>query len=148
MFATACDQKGAEDESVVRLGNFFKAAGIPKLVYKSDQESSIRSAIEEALKRIGRQGECEAIEAVPESSAVRESPSDGRAERTVQSFEDLLRTLKSALETRLQCPLPVVHPVMRWLVEHTANLLTRYVVNDDGVTPHQAIHGTNQCRCN
>ena len=141
VFATACDQKGADDEAVSRLAQFLKAAGIPKLVYKSDQESSIRAAIEEALRRIGRTGESEAVEAVPESSAVGESASNGRAERTVQAFEDLLRTLKSALETIIQQKLPVQHATMKWLIEHTASVLTRYVVNDDGVTPYQAMHG-------
>ena len=79
VFATACDQKGAEDESVSRLAHFLKATGIPKLVYKSDQEASIRSAIEEALRRIGRSGEVDMVEAVPETSAVGESASNGRA---------------------------------------------------------------------
>ena len=141
VFATACDQKGAEDPAVSRLAHFLKSAGIPKLVYKSDQEASIRSAIEEALRQIGRVGEHDAVEAVPESSAIGESASNGRAERTVQSFEDLLRTLKSALETRMQAKLPVQHAAMKWLIEHTASIMTRYVVNDEGMTPYQAIHG-------
>ena len=110
VFATGCDSKGAADEAVDRLAQFLKAAGIPKLVYKTDQESSLRATIEEALRRIGRSGQFEAFEAVPEASAVGESASNGKAERTIQSFEDLLRTLKSALETRIQQKLPVQHP--------------------------------------
>ena len=141
VFASACDMKGADDDVVGRLAQFLKSTGITKLVYKSDQEPSIRTALEEALRRIGRAGECEAVEAVPESSAVGESASNGRAERTVQSFEDLLRTLKSALETRIQKKLPVALPVMRWLIEHVANVMNRYAVNEEGVTPYQAIHG-------
>ena len=30
---------------------------------------------------------------------------------------------------------------MRWLVEHTANVINRYSINSDGVTPYQAMHG-------
>ena len=91
---------------------------------------------------IGRRGDVEDIEAVPESSAIGESASNGRAERTVQAFEDLLRTLKSALESRMQAKLPVMHPAMKWMIEHVASTMNRYCVNDDGVTPYQAIHGT------
>ena len=88
IFASACDQKGAEDDVVRRLAAFVKECGISKLVYKTDQESSIRSALEEALRITGRTGIFEAFEAIPEVSAVGESASNGRAERAVQSFED------------------------------------------------------------
>ena len=141
IFATACDQKGAEDEAVTRLASFLKDSGIHKLVYKTDQESSLRAAMEEALKRIGRTGAFEPFEAVPEVSAVGESASNGKAERAIQSFEDQLRTLKSALDSRLKTKVPVNHPVMRWLVEHSANVLNRYSLNTDGMTPYQAMHG-------
>ena len=141
MFASVCDMKGAEDEVVGRLAQFIKSTGITKLVYKSDQEASIRTALEEALRRVGRAGECEPVEAVPESSAIGESASNGRAERAIQSFEDLLRTMKSALETRIQRKIPVALPVMRWLVEHVAGVINRYSVNSEGVTPYQAVHG-------
>ena len=141
LFASACDQKGAEDDVVKRLATFIKECGIPKLVYKTDQESSLRHAIEEALRRVGRTGSFEPLEAAPELSAVGESASNGRAERAVQTFEDQLRTLKSALDSRLKKKVPVDHPLMRWLVEHAANVINRYAVNPDGATPYQAVHG-------
>ena len=57
VFATVCDTKGTEDVSAVsRLTNFIKASGVPKLVYKSDQENSITKMTEEALRRSGRTG--------------------------------------------------------------------------------------------
>ena len=30
---------------------------------------------------------------------------------------------------------------MSWLIEHVANIMNRYSVNDEGVTPYQSIHG-------
>ena len=141
IFATACDQKGADDEAVSRLTSFLRETGIHKMIYKTDQESSLRAAIEEAMRRLGRSGSFEPFEAVPEVSAVGESASNGKAERAIQSFEDQLRTLKSALDSRLQTKVPVNHPLMRWLVEHSANVLNRYALNSDGVTPYQALHG-------
>ena len=111
------------------------------MVYKTNQEHSLKTAIGEALRRTGKSGTFEAFEAVPESSAVGESASNGRAERAVQAVEDLLRTLKSTLEARIKRKIPVMHPVMKWLTEHTANVLTRYAVNPDGQTPYQVLHG-------
>ena len=141
IFASACDQKGADDPVVKRLSNFIKESGISKMVYKTDQESALRSTIEEALRRTGRSGVFESFEAVPEMSAVGESASNGKAERAVQTFEDQLRTLKSALDSRLKQKVPVNHPLMNWLVEHTANVINRYAITSDGSTPYQALHG-------
>ena len=73
IFASACDQKGADDPVVKRLSNFIKESGLSKMVYKTDQESALRSTIEEALRRTGRSGVFESFDAVPELSAVGES---------------------------------------------------------------------------
>ena len=78
---------------------------------------------------------------VPEWSAVGESASNGKAERTVQQVEDLLRTYLHALESRLKTPVPSNSPTVRWLVEHTMNMLNMFTVNPDGVTPYAALHG-------
>ena len=59
----------------------------------------------------------------------------------MQQFEDLLRTLKAALEARLKTRLPSKHPVMRWLIQHVASIYNRQSTNYDGQTPHEARHG-------
>ena len=96
-FASGCDTKGSDDDVTNRLAAFFKEAGIPEIIYTTDQEYSLKGMIEEALRRTGRSGKLEAFEAVPEASAVGESASNGRAERAVQSIEDIFRTIKNAL---------------------------------------------------
>ena len=53
-FSSICDVKGPDDSVVDRLADFFRNTGIPKLVYKQDQEPFIRSAIERALVAVGR----------------------------------------------------------------------------------------------
>ena len=150
VIATVVDSKGLQDErTIARLTQFIRDSGVPQLVYKSDQEPAITGMIEHALRRSGRTGRPEDAEtfdsgltqAIGENSAVGESASNGRAERTIQAVEDLLRTLKSALETRLKAKLESGHPVMRWLVEHVASILNRYSVNKDGQTPYFCQHG-------
>ena len=59
----------------------------------------------------------------------------------MQTFEDLMRTYKSALETRLDFKIPIDHPVLRWMTEHVASITNRHVCNPDGQTPYEVIHG-------
>ena len=79
--------------------------------------------------------------AVPENSAVGESASNGRAERTVQEVEDLLRVHKLALEAHIGVQIPSRHPVVRWLVEHVADILSKLKVNSTGQSPYEELHG-------
>ena len=150
VFASVCDTKGTEDENAtLRLTQFIKESGVPKLVYRSDQERAITKMTEEALRRSGRTGVPEdqttfdsgLEQAVVEMSAIGESASNGRAERAVQTVEDMLRTLKSALEARIKVRIEAAHPITRWLVEHVATVLNRYSVNKDGQTPYFTFHG-------
>ena len=149
VLATVCSNKGNDELAIARLTSFIKEAGIPKLVYKSDQEHAITFMIEEALRRSGRSGIPEEPDtfnsglqqAVAEFSAVGESASNGKAERTVQAVEDMVRTLKSALESRIKSRIGTGTAIMKWLVEHVATILNRYSVNQDGQTPYFASHG-------
>ena len=139
-FASFCDVKGPADAYALdKLQNFSKDEGVSKISYRSDQEPAIVSLIETALENNGKAGEV--TDASPEHSAVGESASNGVAERTVQQFEDLLRTLKAVLEARLRARLPSHHPVMRWLVQHVASIYNRQSTNSDGQTTHDARHG-------
>ena len=157
VFASVCDTKGRDELAIDRLASFIKESGVARLVYKTDQEPAINvvadeaveqrlllDMTEEALKRAGRSGtifDPKIEQAVAENSAVGESASNGKAERTVQIVEDLLRTLKSALESRINSKIPVSHPIIRWLVEHCATILNRYSVNKEGQTPYFCFHG-------
>ena len=130
-----------------QLAEFSKKSGVTKMVYKSDQEPAICTAVEAALSQICRAGDArhdaEILQLVPELSAVGESPSNGRAERAVQLVEDMVRTYLHALEGHLTVNIPTQHPIMRWLFEHAGSMLNRFTLNPDGVTPYAALHGKN-----
>ena len=147
VFASVCDRKGPDDPVVDRLADFLRSSGIRHLVYKSDQEASLKATIEKSLEKIDKPGmptEGENfLQLVPESSAVGESASNGKAERTVQAVEDMVRTYLSALEGRLQAQVKSNSPVVRWMVEHAASMLNRFTTNSEGVTPYAALHGRN-----
>lgn len=97
LFSVACDHKSVDPYGTQRLSVVIGESGYQHIVYKSDQESSIITMFEDALQLDGETGEpCDhddplVMQAVPEHSAVGASPCNGRAERAVQAFEDLLR---------------------------------------------------------
>ena len=79
--------------------------------------------------------------AVPELSHPGESQSNGLAEKSVRDFTDQFRTLKTALESRLKSRLASDHPVIAWLVEHTAYVMNKFALGPDGKTPYGRLHG-------
>ena len=139
VLACVVDSKGTVDPyAVARVSTFIRESGLTNFnfVVKSDQESSICAVMEQAIRKSGRNGTI-----VTEHSAVGESASNSRAERTIQAVEDLLRVHKVALEARLGKRVPSDHAVMRWLVEHVADILTKYTINDSGLSPYEELHG-------
>ena len=78
--------------------------------------------------------------AVPEHSHPGESQSNGTAERSVQMIEDMVRTIKSALEDRIGQQIPCTAPIMRWIFQHAGFLLTKYHVGPDQMTGYMRLH--------
>ena len=140
IFACVCDHKGGGDWVSTRLATFFQNNGMHEFIYMSDQEAALNVCVREAIQITRSQGEW--VGPIPEHSAVGESQSNARAERAVQGFEDQLRTILAALESSLNARIPSVHPIMRWMVEHTATILNKYAINDDtGTTGDYETHG-------
>ena len=125
-------QNGYDEQAVHRLANLLRMCGVRRLVYTSDQEGALKALTEAAVNELNFDGDL--ISAVPEHSPVGESQSNGRAERTVQQVEDLVRTMKAAFEDRFNLRLSASSPVMAWLVEHAACTATRSLINSDGRT--------------
>ena len=115
IIAIPCDVKGPDEYATKRLAAFLKASGVERLVYMCDQESALRTMIDSALQLLRREGTY--MGAVPERSAVGESQSNGRAERSVQALENQVRTMKGILEYRIATRVHSLHPVLKWLVE-------------------------------
>ena len=79
--------------------------------------------------------------AVTEETHPGESQSNGAIERAIQSIEDQLRTLKLALESRIGKRIPMSHPVMTWLVQHSTIVPARYLEDSEGVTGYDKLRG-------
>ena len=87
IFATVVSEKGVGDEIAVKLfADFLRDNGVKHLVYKSDQERSIKTFIDSSLTMAGvasTEDDDAVLFAVPKYSAIGESASNGRAERAV-----------------------------------------------------------------
>ena len=123
------DVKGPTDQyGRERLKSFTKARGIELLVCKSDQSNALVAQIETVVDALWRDG----FQVALEQSLVGESQSNGIAERKIQDVEELLRTMRAALQGRLKMQIPMRHPMMQWLMEHVASVTNRYLVGNDG----------------
>ena len=119
------------DRVVEDLEKFGHSA---KVCVKTDQEPALMDLVKAVkYKRKG--------ETIVENSKVYDSQSNGTAERAVQSIEGLTRTLKMALERKINQKIPCSHPLVTWLVEHVADVMNKYNVGKDGRTAYERMRG-------
>ena len=165
-FAAVVDAKGRSKEVIDYLASVIQECGLVHFVYRSDREKAIRALLDEAIRLSGRHGtpieddtqpgdhgsdidnSPQAVPttaspdlAVPEHSHTGESQSNRTAERSVQMVEDLVRTLKAALEDRMGQQIPCDSPLMHWIFRHAVFLLTKYHVGPDHLTGYMRLHG-------
>ena len=62
-------------------------------------------------------------------------------ERAVQTMEQYLRTLKSALDERMGVRIDTKHPPLTWLCEYAGYLVNRLEVSADGKTAYERCRG-------
>ena len=66
---------------------------------------------------------------------------NGIVERAVQSVEQFVRILKSALDERTAVKSDTLHTVLTWLCEYAGLLLNRLEVSSDGKTSYERVKG-------
>jgi hypothetical protein len=76
-----------------------------------------------------------------ENWLVGESQSNGVAERAVQTISSHVRFMRLALQSRVGIAFGSQHPVMTWLVEAAADLVSNYHVDIDGKTGYERATG-------
>ena len=73
---------------------------------------------------------------IPEAPPPDESASQGAVERAVGLVEEMLRVYLLALERKIGAEIPTHHPTMAWLVKHTSENISKYMVGWDGKTAY------------
>ena len=114
----------------------IELSGYNRMILKSDQGPDILNL----LKAVKRERQ-ESIEMQPEEAPVGEHQSNGDVERSVQSLEGQMRSMKMALESRYKMKIKEDHPIYPWLIMHAAILINVCKVNDDGRTAYEARKG-------
>ena len=69
---------------------------------------------------------------ISEHSAVGDSQGNGFIERAVRTVEEMLRTLKLDLESRVSETLKITHLMLPWLMEHAFDVVNKDQVGRDG----------------
>jgi hypothetical protein len=134
--AWVLERKGADtDETVDRA-----VAGIRDLGYRGrvlircDGEPALvalRNAIITALPE----------GATPVKTPVAESASNGGIEQAIRTLKGMLRVHLAALERNVNAKFPSNHPALTWLVEHVADVISKYMVGVDGKTAYERLYG-------
>ena len=105
------------------------------IIVKSDQEPAIQFLVDDVC--MFRTGANMIVEQAPKGS----KGSNGIVERAVQSTEQYLRTLKSALDERISFRIDAKHPILTWLCEYAGFLMNRLEVSVDGKTAYERCKG-------
>ena len=124
-----------------RVWAFLREIGCERgdLILKSDQEPAIMALFAEVSKlRAEKGGIGRTIE---EASPVGSSSSNGIVERGIQSVEEQVRVLVSALGSRWKGTIPDRRSIWPWLVEYASYLLNRCNVGADGKTAYERCRG-------
>ena len=147
IFAHAVDAKGSDDEGygITRIVEDIAWLGHTKLILKSDNEPAILKLLKDALKTA--RVEIQELEQIQDEQAVKyDSKTNGDAENAVKQVTKQMRTLKLCLEKRVGKKIPTSHPLMTWLVEHTAWILNTRVVGPDGFTAYHRVKGKSYAK--
>ena len=105
------------------------------IIVKTDQEPAILFLVDDICT--SRTGARTIKEAAPRAS----KGSNGVVERAVQSIEQYLRTLNSALDRRLNTKIITEHPIVTWMCEYAGFVMNRLEIAADGKTAYERIKG-------
>ena len=102
---------------------FLECLGYMNLVMKSDQEKALEALFTKIKTHRGDQ-----TQTMREVSPVGDSKSNGYIERSIQSIQGQIRTMKHALEARLGSKVATDSPTFAWMTIHAANIVNVFVL--------------------
>ena len=139
VWAYTVEAKGAAEEWVLhQVLEDLETVGLrnERVVLKADQEP----AIAEVLREIAKLRKDDYGTGI-DNSSVGESNTNATVERAIQDVEGQCRTLRSALEHKLQHRMPLNSSVFPWLIRHSGCLITRCRIRPEGRTSFEMIRG-------
>lgn len=112
--------------------------GYPRVILKSDNEPAIVRHLKESLKALRVEGLEQAAEEHPPPY---DPQSNGGIEIGVKLVKGHLKAMRSALQEKAGHKIPIAHPLLTWLVEHCANVITWLARGKDGRAAYQRVRG-------
>lgn len=135
VFASTVLAKGSDPFSIQMILEGLRFLGHGKIILQCDGEHAIKSLRESVRERWSHGA---SIRVTPKGS----HQSNGTVERAILQVARQVRTLKMAFEANYPTINMVYdHKLFPWLVRHSAWLLTRYTVKQDGKTPYERLRG-------
>jgi hypothetical protein len=127
--------KGAGVEWTVKqiVRDIEKMGIFGTITLRSDQEPALVDLLKSVAKERGE------ARTLLEHSAVGESAANGKAEKAIQTAEEMARTFKLDLEDKIKGVLPVTSAAFTWLMEHVADIENKCHVRLDGTTSYEQI---------
>jgi hypothetical protein len=134
--AWGVERKGADDAALVArsVGGLRRFWHRGRFLVKTDGEPTL-SVLKERIMRDLSDGAI-AVEPPPH-----ESESNGAMENGVKLINGLLRVHLMAFERKICGKIPSAYPVMAWLIEHVADVATKYLQAADGRTAYERLYG-------
>jgi hypothetical protein len=109
-----------------------------RVMIRADNEPAMVALVLEALRGLRVDG----LSSVATEGSVPYDPqTNGAAEVAVQLTKKQMRATLLTLQKQLQAEIPPTHPVVAWMVAHSANLRTICKLGTDGLTPHERARG-------
>ena len=139
-FAHLVKCKGVDDDryAVDCLVKDIEWMGFTKMMLRSDNEPAIVALLREALRSL--RVEIDFMEQAAEEHPPEYDPqANGAIESTVGAFKGQIRTYVLSLESRLGFRIPPEHPILAWLVPHTAFMMTARINAEDGKTAYERV---------
>ena len=138
VFAHVVKRKGADPEVLEMILADIEVLGHRRIIFKSDQENPAKALQRELAAR--------RPEMKLENSPKYHSSANGAVENAIQRVIGLTRVMKDALESNLGKPVEPNMPIMAFMVNHAATIISRFSVDPDGRTPFEKARGTNANR--
>ena len=131
MWAGVMPAKGVSEYSLSFAKQAIQEAGTRKIVLKSDQEHAIVALKAEARRAIPE------VEILMQESPVGDHQANGSIEVAIRELKKQVRVLKSSVEEKLGLVLDDQCPMLAWIPRHSAFLLSKFRVGEDGKTPEE-----------
>ena len=119
-----------------RAARWVDSLGYQQVTLRCDQEPAIVALMTSIKENRG-----DGTQTQIEFAAKGDSQDNGVVEKAVDQMAGMMRTLKSALEHRLECTIDPADRALLWMAEHCAMLHNRFSVGRDGKTPHERWRG-------